>query len=146
MDFHPSKDDRFIMYFHEPRDTWKLDHTWLINSCLKRVLLSWGTRRSWKSANKITWSKISRSKIAWPKITWSKIISRFPTHFPGTLTHENAGNVTKINNAKQVNPYRRHAKQHAGKLEVRTKDVCKTYPTGWPQENDPEVIKSWTTL
>jgi len=85
MDFHPPKGDCFIIYFHEPRDTWELDHRWVINSCLKRMLLSWGTRLSWKSAN---------------KITWSKIISRFPTHFPGTWTHENAGNITKISHCK----------------------------------------------
>lgn len=101
MDFHPPKGGRFIMYFHEPRDTWELDHRWVINSCLKRMLLSWGTRRSWKGANKtiwskITWSKIAWSKITWSRITWSKIIFRFPTHFPSTWTHENAGNITKI--------------------------------------------------
>jgi len=40
------------------------------------------------------------------------------------------GTSPRLVDAKQVNPYRRHAEQQAENLEVRTKDVCKTYPMG----------------
>jgi hypothetical protein len=40
------------------------------------------------------------------------------------------GTYPRLINARQVIPYRGHAEQQAGDLEVRTKNGCKTYPTG----------------
>lgn len=45
-----------------------------------------------------------------------------PMQIPGTYP--------RLINARQVIPYRGHAEQQAGDLEVRTKNGCKTYPTG----------------